>query len=322
VSAEARYRFLLLAYPRGYRAVRGDEMLDVLLSAEERRGRWSVLPEAATLVVHGLAARVRQSTGLRVPASAGVAGVALALLLAVLGTAQLSQMGLRGLGLDGYPRAWMVWRVWIDPRWPIALAWIATAGALLLRRYRLAVLLAWTAVLLHGWLMLAGFATGWSMWWIGELGPAWFVPANATQASWFVLTVCTALLLGGPTRARRGVEALPVARWSRVLVAGLVGCVLAGVAAPLVLRLAGPADVRLTEQVRGPVVPVLLATLAVVALLRRSPYWRGAVALLALAGLVPVLARWSDPAVVVLAGGTLFLVGYVAGAHRRPRPLG
>jgi hypothetical protein len=147
VSAESRYRFLLRAYPRDYRHERGDEMLDVLLSAEERRGRWSVLPEAAALVGHGVATRLRHSADLRVPASVGVAGVALALLLAVLGAAQLSQMALRGLGLDGYPYAWQLWRVWVDPRWPIHVAWIATAAALLLRRYPLAVLLAWTAVL-------------------------------------------------------------------------------------------------------------------------------------------------------------------------------
>jgi hypothetical protein len=319
MSAESRYRFLLRAYPRSYRAVRGDEMLDVLLAAEEQRGRWSLLPEAATLVGHGLVARVRQSAGLRVPASVGVAGVALALLLAVLGAAQLSQMGLRGLGLDGYPHAWQVWRVWVDPRWPIQVAWVATAGALVLRRYRLAVLLAWTAVLLHGWLVLAGIATGWSLWWVGAVGPAWFISVNATQASWFVLTVTAALLLGGPARARRGVEAFPVGRWAHVLVAGVVGCVLAGVAAPVVFRLGDSMDVRLAENLRGAFVPLLLASLAVVALLRRSPYGRGAVALLAVAGLVPVLARWSDPAAVVLTGGTLFVVGYVAGAQRSRR---
>jgi hypothetical protein len=296
-------------------------MLDVLLSAEERRGRWSVLPEAAALVGHGVATRLRHSADLRVPASVGVAGVALALLLAVLGAAQLSQMALRGLGLDGYPYAWQLWRVWVDPRWPIHVAWIATAAALLLRRYPLAVLLAWTAVLLHGWLVLAGTATGWSMWWIGEIGPAWHVPVNATQASWFVLTVAAALLVGGSGRARRGVEALPVARWSRVLVAGLAGCVLAAVAAPIVFRLDGSMNVRLAEDVRGALVPLLLATSAVVALLRGSPYGRGAVALLAVSGLVPVLARWSDPAAVLLAGCALFAVGYVAGA-RRTRRLG
>ena len=319
MSAESRYRFLLRAYPRGYRAVRGDEMLDVLLSTEERRGRWSALPEAATLVTHGLAARLRQPAGLRVPASAGVAGVALALLLAVLGLAQLSQMGLRGLRLDGYPHAWQVWRVWVDPRWPIHVAWVATAAAVLLRRCRLAPLLAWTAVLLHGWLLLAAVATGWALPWIGDVGPAWYVSANATQASWFVLTAAAALLLGGPARTRRGVETLPVGRWSRVLVAGLVGCVVAGVVGAVVFRLEGSADVRLAEDVRGAALPLLLATLAVVAVLCRSSYGRGALALLAVAGLVPVLARWSDPAAVVLTGGTLFVVGYVAGAQRSRR---
>jgi hypothetical protein len=228
-------------------------------------------------------------------------------------------MGLRGLGLDGYPHAWQVWRVWVDPRWTIHVAWVATAGALLLRRFRFAVLLAWTAVLLHGWLMLAGIATGWSVWWVGAVGPAWFISVNATQASWFVLTVAAALLLGGPARTRHGVEALPVRRWVGVAVAGLVGAAIAGVAAPAAFHLQGGADAALAEDLRGGLVPLLLAAVVLVAALRRSAHGRGAVAMLALVGLVPPLARWSDPASVLLAGGTLFAVGYVAGAQRSRR---
>ena len=317
MSAESRYRFLLQAYPARDRDRRGDEMLDVLLSAEEARGRWAVLPEAASLVGHGLAARLRQVGAPRVPASVGVAGVGLALLLAVLGAAQLSQMALRGLALDGYPREWMIWRVWVDPRWPVHLAWLATGAALLLRRPLPAVLLAWVAVLLHAWLVLAAIATGLDLWWLGEVGPAWFLGVNATQASWFVLTVTTALLLGSPGRTRGAVEALPLRRWRTVLLAGVGGCAVAAVAGPIVFHLDGTMDVRLAEDLRGAFLPVLAATLALVAQLVRSPYGRGAVALLALVGLVPVLARWSDPAAVLLAGGTLFLVGYVAGARRR-----
>jgi hypothetical protein len=319
VSVESCYRLLLRVYPRDYRAVRGEEMLDVLLSTQEHRGRRSVLPEAAALVAHGLAVRLRRSAGDRVPASVGVAGVALALLLGVLGVAQLSQMALRGLALDGYPREWMVWQVWVDPRWPVHLAWLATAAALLLRRHLLAVLLAWVALLLHGWLVLTGIATGLDLWWLGQVGPAWFLSVNATQASWFVLTVAAALLLGGPVRTRHGVEALPVRQWSRVALAGLVGAVIAGAAAPVVFHLQGGADAALAEDLRGGLVPVLLAAVVLVAALRRSAYGRVAVALLAVVGLVPLLARWSDPTSVMLAGGTLFAVGYVAGARRARR---
>lgn len=318
MSAESRYRLLLHAYPATDRQERGDEMLGVLLAAEERRGRWSALPEAASLVGHGLAARLRQVGAPRVPASVGVAGVGLALLLAVLGAAQLSQMALRGLALDGYPREWMTWRVWVDPRWPVHVAWLATGAALLLRRNLPAVLLAWVAVLMHTWLVLAGIATGLDLWWPGQVGPAWFLGVNATQASWFVLTVATAFLLGSPARTRAAVEALPPRRWGTVVLAGVAGCAVAAIAGPVVFHLEGTMDVRMAENIRGPFVPVLAATLALVAQLVRSPYGRGAVAMLAVAGLVPVLARWSDPAGVLLAGGTLFTVGYVVGTRRRP----
>jgi hypothetical protein len=321
VSAESRYGFLLRAYPRGLRDERGDEMLDVLLAVEERRGRWSALPEAVALVRHGLAARLRQYSGARVPSYVGVAGVALAVLLAVLGTAQLSQMGLRGLGLDGYPREWGTWAVWVDPRWPVQLAWVATAAALLVRACRVAVLLAWAAVLLHGWMVVAGLAhlvTASSVWWVGDVGPGWLLSVNATQVGWFALSVATALLLGGPARARSGVEALPVRRWSQVLLAGLAGAVVAGAAGSLAHRLSGGMDTW-ADRPASALVPVLLAAAVLAVLLRRSPQGRAALALLAVAGLAPLLARWSDPASVLLAAGPLVAVGYVIGARRARR---
>lgn len=58
MSAERAYARLLLAYPRSWRDVRGEEVLAVLLDGAEARGasRPSVA-EAVDLVAHGLAAR-------------------------------------------------------------------------------------------------------------------------------------------------------------------------------------------------------------------------------------------------------------------------
>ena len=53
------------------------------------------------------------------------------------GAQQLLAAGLRGLGLDGYPDAWGVHTVWVDPRWPVQALWVATGLALLLGRARL-----------------------------------------------------------------------------------------------------------------------------------------------------------------------------------------
>ena len=89
----------------------------------------------------------------------------------------------------------------------------------------------------------------------------------------------------------------------------------------------GPGPVRpifehaaITEDVRGPLLALLLATAVLVAVLVRWPHGRDAAFLLALLVMVPVFARWSDPAAVLLAGGPLFVVGYVIGARRARRP--
>ncbi len=323
MSTESRYRLLLLAYPRGYRVARGEEMLDVLLATEERRGRRSAAPEAASLLAHGLALRVRAPLAWRAADHVGVAGVGLALLLAVLGLAQLGAMSLRGLGLDGYPDGWMTSQLWVDPRWPVALAWLATASALLLRLQHLAVALAWVAVLLDGWLMLQGLTMwlalpGLETWWIGNLGPGWEIWITRAQVSWWVLTLVAALLIGGPRRAARAVAVLPARRWLGVLACGLVGVAISGAAAPVAFHLGDGADMILAEDLRSPMIPAALAALALVAALLRTPYSRGALSLLSLTGLVPVLARWSEIPAALVAGGTLFVVGYLTGTRRSP----
>ena len=70
-TAEDRYRWLLLAYPSGYRRARGDELLATALDAADAEGRdRPTFAEGLDLVGHGLALRVR--AGRRLPASPGV----------------------------------------------------------------------------------------------------------------------------------------------------------------------------------------------------------------------------------------------------------
>ncbi|MEV4512040.1 hypothetical protein AB0K00_24115 [Dactylosporangium sp. NPDC049525] len=62
-----RYRKLLRAYPKAWRADRGDEMLGTLLDAAEPGRRWPSARESASIVVQGLRERLdlrrRRSTG-------------------------------------------------------------------------------------------------------------------------------------------------------------------------------------------------------------------------------------------------------------------
>ena len=319
MSRVSRYRLLLRAYPRAYRDERGEEMLAVLLATEERRGRWSVMPEAASLVAHGLALRVRRPPTVRtwVP-STGITGVGLLFMLAVLGTHQLGAMGLRGLGLDGFPESSQVWRLWVDPRWPIQLAWLATGVSLLLRWHRTTLALAWTAALLHAWLGLAELPTGLAPPWFGDVGPAWDAPFGARQASWLLLTWLAATLIGGPTRLARAIESVPARSWTRALGAGILASAVALLAAPAFGLTAF--DGHLSDGVRGAAALSLVASsVALLHGLRRTPEGRQAILLLVMAALVPLATRWNTPSPlpVTLLGAAVFTAGYGFGMCRR-----
>ena len=127
MNAEGFYRGLLRVYPRPYRDERGEELLATLLDAEDGAGsptRRSRAAEAGTILRHGMALRVRTAGLLarhRLPAL-GLAGVALAVILGVLGS-----------GLHGFPAEWGVYVRWVDPRWPVHAAWVVVALCLLAR---------------------------------------------------------------------------------------------------------------------------------------------------------------------------------------------
>ena len=205
MSPERRYRLLLLSYPRSYRAERAEEMLDVLLAAEGRRGAWSRTSEAVSLVGHGLALRL--SPAVVRPAfspSVGLAGVSLLCLLAVLGAQQLPAAGIRGLGLDGYPDEWRIDVLWVDPRWPVHALWVPPGWPCCSGGTASAVASAWAAAALQAWHLLVTAVTSVELPWPGDVGPHWVaLRGQPRRRSWLVLSVAGAVMLGGPARAAR-----------------------------------------------------------------------------------------------------------------------
>ena len=317
MSAERRYRLLLRAYPRNYRAQRAEEMLDVLLASEDRRGTRSGLSEAVSLLRHGLALRLhRPAAGPAVPASSSLAGTGLLLLLAVLGVQQLTASALRGLGLDGHPEAWGTHHLWADPRWPVQVLWVVTGLALLLGRHRSAVAAAWTGAALHAWHLVVVSVTTVDLPWPGNVGDShWVATGGAAQAGWTLLTVAGAVMLGGPESAARARSGLSPRRWWTVPAAGLVGVSLTSVAGASAYGLLGIDHVRLVEGVRGPVLPLVLAAAALATGLLRAARGRAALVTLGLLATVPIAARWSDPMGVVAGVVALLVAGYALGAR-------
>jgi hypothetical protein len=248
----------------------------------------------------------------------GLAGVSLGLLLGVLGVQQLTAMGLRGLGLDGYPDAWGVHVVWVDPRWPVHALWVVTGLALLLGRTRLAVGSAWVVGLLHCWHLVVTAATGAELFWPGDVGPHWRAPGGAAEASWALLSLAVAVLLGGAARAARARTELPSRRRRAVVTAGLVGVALAHGGAPVAHAVLGVDRLVLTEGVRGATLPLVLTTVVLAHGLWRAPHGRAALLALVVLAVPPLGARWTDSMTLSAAGVAVFVAGYaLASAGRR-----
>jgi hypothetical protein len=211
--------------------------------------------------------------------------------------------------------------VWVDPRWPVQVVWVLAGLGLLLGRFRVAVTAAWSAALLHIWYVLVIVATGADLPWLGYVGPHWWVGgSSSTEPGWLVLSVGAAVMLGGRSRAAEAGAALSRRRWCAVAAAGVVGTGFAAVAGPLVMAVQGPVAMPLSEDVRGPVGPLLLAAAVLTLGLLRARHGRVTLAVLAVMASVPLAARWSDPVAVLVAGAALVTVCAIAGRHRSPDP--
>lgn len=321
MNAESFYRQLLRAYPRAYREERGEELMATLLDAEDcvssRSRRRARATEAGAVLRHGMALRAR-TVGLsvrdRLP-SLGLAGVALAVVLGVLGLHQLTAMTVRASGLHGFPPEWGVYVQWVDPRWPVHAAWLAVALCLLARRAGPAVAAAWTASALHGWYLLAAATTGGDIPWAGNVGSYWLAPSGTAELGWFVLSASLALLLGS---RRRTADALAAAgpRLLRrtALLGGLVTA--ATVATGPVLRALASDVTGPPYRFEGPL-PALLVTAAVLTwALLRAEHGRGALLVLVLLASAPLASRWTDSWAAVAGASLLFAGGYLAASLR------
>src|SRR3954447_7475760 len=320
VSREGGWRLLLLCYPRSYRTERGQEMLDALLADDDRQGRLSAMSEAMSLVVHGLTQRLRLSPRAVAP-SIGLAGVSLLALLALLGAQQLAATAVRGLGLDRFPEEWGLGVLWVDPRWPVHVLWLATGLALLLGRHRLLVMSAWAAAVLHSWLLVVTTVTTVALPWPGDLGPHWVAPGGVAEASWALLSVCGAVMVGGPATAARARAGLPVRPWSAVAMLAVTGAALAWLAGVTGFLWTGSYHVNLLDGSLGQVAPLALAAAVLASGLRRTRHGRRALFVVAMLAMAPLAARWSDAMVGFEVGTTLFAAGYACSRwHRRPGP--
>ncbi|MEO3874400.1 hypothetical protein ABGB18_36880 [Nonomuraea sp. B12E4] len=112
-ALERRYRRLLLAYPRSYRAAHGDELLDVLLESAEPGSTVPALREAWGLLLGGVRSRIAHQAagtpwadGLHLGVTA-VAAANLAALLPYAGTLPLWTV-LSALALLAVQRGWVL----------------------------------------------------------------------------------------------------------------------------------------------------------------------------------------------------------------------
>jgi hypothetical protein len=325
MTTERFYRVLLLAYPRTYRDQRGAELLSTLLDAAEgtraphRRGvRWT---EGLSLLRHGLSLRVHAATLSfrdRLPAL-GLAGLALAVVLGVLGLHQLLANAVRATGLHGFPSEWGLYTQWVDPRWPVHAAWLATALALLTRRVAPATVCAGAAALLHAWYLLAAAATGGEIPWAGNVGPFWFAPSGTAELGWFVLSLGAAILLRG---ARGTADDLAPGIPQALRRAAVLGA-----AVTLVTIATGPVLRALQAEVTAPPyrfegpLPALMVTAAALAwALLRTEHGRAALLVLVILASAPLATRWTESFAAAAGVTLLFAAGYLAASLRAPGP--
>jgi len=104
-----------------------------------------------------------------------------------------------------------------------------------------------------------------------------------------------------------------------VVATGLVGVALASVAGPAAYALLGNAHPQLVDDVRGPVLPLVLAAAVLASGLLHVPHGRTALLLLGMLAAAPLAARWSEPVGTLGASMVVFVAGYAVAQRGRRR---
>jgi hypothetical protein len=193
-ALERRCRRLLRAYPAGYRAERGEEILGTLLECAPPGQAWPRLREVVSLVVGGLRVRAAQNRRLSTPADLRLALIlGLAIIVAFTEADQATQAASFPLGrldhsarFSGIPGHTIVaaslaltaiMLIWFAPRY-VAVPALGLAAAVSLHPLSAGINAAVTLALLALLAVLAGLSPlrpprSW-LWWLAVL-PAWAV---------------------------------------------------------------------------------------------------------------------------------------------------
>jgi hypothetical protein len=182
-ALETRYRWLLRAYPAGYRKERGQEMLGTLLETAPDGQTWPSIRDTRALVMGGLRVRAAQNHRLSTPANlrlSALFGVAMALGIVVASGIRPVVDGSTPLTSGYLPILWALTLAVIGLAWFARPAVIVTAAlavaALSFYPGQPGALRAYTLLLV----LLAALARGparpprsW-VWWLGVL-PVWLL---------------------------------------------------------------------------------------------------------------------------------------------------
>lgn len=310
-SYEHLCHLLTLAYPEPYRDRHGTEIVGVLLDADDRHpGMRRRIRELGSLLLHASTVRARSVsfTGTTAgPRPWHLAGMLVAIVLAAIATQAWTATVMRLADPDQSGG-------WLDPRWPVHVAWLA-GGVLIWARRPTG---AWVAMLVAAALATAYpvlVATG--IPWPGQVPGTWGQipppyplpgwPLTARDAAWCGLSLMAVAMTATPGRLAKAVDALPRFAVVRAVLFNVGLAVVTGLLA-LVDALLNHSYWFTAELVRISPLPALVLLGVLAAQLRL----RGGTTGVGLTVIILVLAAASmAPAVIQLTAGVAAIVGAV-----------
>lgn len=309
-------QLLIHAYPEPYRSDRAQEIVAVLLDADDQRsGTWTRLREIGGLLLHASRVRTRSLVTARgtvaQPPPWSLAGLMIMVVLAVVATQAWTAALIRVVNPgtmhgDG----------WLDPRWPVHLAWLLAGVLIWLRQAKAA----WVVTLLGAVLVtMYTISVPTGIPWPGDLSVTWggvsnpydmMWPLTARDAAWWGLTMLALAMSGSPRKLTAALASIPRPALGRAAVAatGAMG----------VLALLAATDAALNssywftaEHVRTTLMPTLIVVTVLVWHLGLRAHAAATVITLATLALAlattgPILLQ-TIAAMIAIMGGLLLL---------------